>query len=614
MKITLLKHLLLAALLLGATSELALANEFDPNPRRRKGAKTEKNETKQDSTHVSNSATIQTPTTSKTVDSLTLSVPSSNITIKHVRPNTIEQIDSVLAMWQTTSTQAAYERYFNDYLSLTKRMAIEKPNANMDSMYIARLEALMSPVPLKYNPEVRDAIDRFTSKYYAPVFSLAYYYFPMIEEELTRAGLPIELRTLALIESALNPVATSKMGAKGIWQFMPSTGKAYGLEINSLVDERCDPRLSTQAACRFLKQMYDMYGDWTLALASYNTGPGNVNKAIIRAGGNPKNYKGSFWDVYEYLHEETRLYVPYYMGATYAYAYHKAHDIEVPMPPMPIAVDTVMIKRPMHLKQVSSTINIKHEVLTMLNPQYLMEIIPATSKQYALTLPIENICEFLEHEKEIHAKDSTYLKEFVVHANLERKRKETPQFDTPKTTTKYHTVTEGDTLGSIALKYKVTVKQLIAWNKLENPDALSLGQKLRVTVTTSSKSAPKSSSTSASKSSSAKTHTIGEGDTLSSLAVKYGVSVKQLTEWNKLEDPNALQLGQTIRLTAPSSSKSTTTTKGTSSSKYHTVAEGDTLGAIAVKYKVSVKQLVEWNKLENPDALSLGQKLRVTAK
>lgn len=619
MKITLLKHLLVAALLLGATSEFTFASAIDQSPRRRKGAKA-KAENVQDTTMT---VAKSTPTTTKThndkVDTAATLSSSANITVKHVRPNTVQQIDSVLALWKTTSTQEAYERYFNDYLNLATRKKLNTAIANMDSVYIARLGALMSPVPLKYNPEVRDAIDRFASKHYAPVFSLAYYYFPMIEEELTRAGLPIELRTLAVIESGLNPTAISKMGAAGIWQFMPSTGKAYGLEINSLVDERCDPRLSTQAACRFLKHMYETYGDWTLALASYNTGPGNVNKAIIRAGGDPKNYKGSFWDVYEYLPEETRLYVPYYMGATYAFAYLKAHDIEISLPPMPIAVDTIMINRPMHLKQVSSTINVKHEVLKMLNPQYLMEIIPATSKQYALTLPIENISEYLEHEKEIHAKDSTYLKEYVIQANLERKRKETPQFSTPKTTTKYHTVTEGDTLGSIAKKYNVTVKQLIAWNKLENPDALSLGQKIRVTVTSKSSSSKPSSSTktSASSKSSTKTHTVFEGDTLGSIAREYGVTVKQLVEWNNLEDPNALRLGQTIRLSASSSSKSSSSTKSSSSkssAKTHTVVEGDTLGAIARKYGVSVKQLVEWNNLENPDALRLGQTLRVTAK
>lgn len=610
MKITSLKSLLLATLLLGATSAIAHATTYDDIPKRRK----------QEATTVKDSAKhsgrtvkpIESPKTVKTNhasgDTTTTEIVGS-MPIRHVRPNTPQQIDSVLAMWKTSSTQEAYDNYFNDYLKLSKRIAEQHPTSNTDSIYIARLEALMSPVQLKYNYEVREAIERFATKYYASVMSLAYYYFPMIEEELIRAGLPIELRTLAVIESALNPLATSQVGAKGIWQFMPTTGKEYGLEINSLVDERCEPRLATKAACKYLKRMYELYGDWTLAIASYNTGPGNVNKAIARAGGDPKNYKGSFWDVYEYLHEQTRQYVPYYMGATYAFAYHKAHGVDIPMPPMPIAVDTIMINRPMHLEQVSSTINVKLDVLKMLNPQYLMNIIPATQKQYPLTLPIENICEYLEHEKEIHAKDSTYLKEFVVHANIEQKRKDAPQLQQAKstTTTKYHTVAQGDTLGSIAKKYNVTVKQLIEWNKLSNPDALSLGQKLKVI---SSSSGSKSSSSSSKSSSKPKTHTVAQGDTLGSIASKYGVTVKQLTEWNKLDNPNALRLGQVLKLSGSSSSSSSSKSSG---GKTHTVVQGDTLGSIAHKYGTTVKKLIEWNKLSNPDALKLGQKLRVSA-
>lgn len=612
MKITLLKQLLLTTLLLGATSGIAYAMPYDDIPKRRKETTDEKDTTKHSSRVVK---PVETPRTTKTHhgdSSHSATEITGSTPIRHVRPNTPQQIDSVLAMWKASSTQQAYDQYFDNYLKLSKRLATENPTTNTDSIYIARLEALMSPVPLKYNYEVREAIERFASKNYASVISLAYYYFPMIEEELINAGLPIELRTLAVIESALNPLATSPVGAKGIWQFMPTTGKEYGLEINSLVDERCDPRLATKAACKYLKRMYEAYGDWTLAIASYNTGPGNVNKAIARAGGDPKNYKGSFWDVYEYLHEQTRQYVPFYMGATYAFAYHKAHGVEVPMPPMPIAVDTIMINRPMHLEQVSSTINVKLDVLKMLNPQYLVNVIPATSKQYPLTLPIENVCEYLEHEKEIHAKDSTYLKEYIVHANLEKKRKEAPQFQQqPKstTTTKTHTVAQGDTLGSIASKYGVTVKQLIEWNKLSNPDALSLGQKLKVNVSSSSSSPSSSKSSSSSK---PKTHTVAQGDTLGSIASKYGVTVKQLTEWNKLENPNALRLGQVLKLSGSSSSSKSSSSKS-SGGKTHTVAQGDTLGSIARKYGVTVKQLTDWNKLSNPDALKLGQKLRVSA-
>ena len=389
------------------------------------------------------------------------------------KTNSIQQIDSALAMWRATSTVEAYERYFNDFVLASQRIDTTLRSDNLDSIYVERLNALMSPIPLQYNHEVRSAIDRFTSKSFASVMSYAYYYFPMVEEELIRAGLPVELRSLVIIESGLNPLATSRMGAKGLWQFMPATGKEYGLEINSLIDERCNPRLATRAACQYLKNMYNYYGDWTLAIASYNCGPGNVNKAIARVGGDPKNYRGSFWDVYEGLPRETRSYVPLFMGATYAFAYHEAHGIEFPIPEIPLAVDTIMINRPLHLEQISTTIDISLDVLKMLNPEYTLAIIPATTKEYPLTLPTEYISEYIIHQDSIHAKDSLYLGEYVVHANLDKKKEEAPAAS-------YHTVKKGETLGAIARKYGKTVRQLMQWNNISNANSLRIGQRLRV--------------------------------------------------------------------------------------------------------------------------------------
>ena len=411
-----------------------------------------------------------------TIDSLTTTPdrPNKIIDIETgPRVNTPQQIDSVLAMWQSISTQKAYDDYFNDMLSVSQRIDTLYSSTDIDSIYIERMQALLSPVPLKYNYEVRKAIERYTSKHYEVSMGYAYYYFPMIEAEFIKAGIPIELRTLAFVESGLNPLARSKAGAAGIWQFMPETGKNYGLEINSLVDERCNPLLATRAAAKYLKSMYEQYGDWTLAMASYNTGPRNINKAIIRCGGELSNYKGSFWDIYEHLASETRAYVPLYMGATYAFAYHKAHGMNLVMPPLPLATEIVMVDRPMHLEQISSTIDVDIEVLKMLNPQYTMMIIPATAKEYMLTLPAEIVSEYWANEEAIHAKDAEYLKEFTVHANLEKKRAEAPP-------AKYHTVKKGDTLGAIARKYGRTVKQLMSWNGITNPDAIREGQKLRV--------------------------------------------------------------------------------------------------------------------------------------
>ena len=383
------------------------------------------------------------------------------------------QIDSVLALWRASSSKEYYDKYFADFKGYSDAITATGTYDNTDSLYIARMQGIMTPVPLTYNREVRTAIERFCSPNYANTFSYAYYYFPIIEEEFTNAGIPIEIRTLAIVESGLNPLAKSGKSAVGIWQFMPATGKEFGLEINSMVDERCNPRLASRAAAQYLKRMYNIYGDWTLAIAAYNCGPGRVNRALSSSGVSLEDAGRLFWDIYEYLPSETRGYVPLYMGATYAFAYHRAHGVTIPTPPMPIAVDTVMINRPLHLEQVSSTLDIDIELLKMLNPEYTMQIIPATTKSYPLTLPIEFFTEFDRQRDSIFAKDSLYLKEFVVHANIEKKMHEAP----PVTT---HTVKKGETLSAISKKYGCSVQQLMKWNNLKNANALRIGQKLKV--------------------------------------------------------------------------------------------------------------------------------------
>lgn len=461
--IRIVKNILLLVVMLSCTTATLYATDNDKRPRR----KTEKKYTSPEDIKNSQDSLAA----ASTIDTTTTVTPEVVVDVK--TSNTLSEIDSVLAMWRETSNVEYYERYFRDYVQAAERIDTTLNTHNMDSIYVARLNALMSPIPLEYNKEVRTAIERYTSTSFSRIMSYAYYYFPMLEEELILAGMPVELRALAIVESGLNPLATSRMGAKGLWQFMPSTGKEYGLEINSLVDERCNPRLATKAACRYLKTMYNLYGDWTLAIASYNCGPGNVNKAIIRAGGSPKDYDGSFWDVYAGLPRETRSYVPLFMGATYAFAYHEAHGIKYSTPAMPLAVDTIMITRPLHLEQVSSTIDVSLELLQMLNPEYRLSIIPATTKAYPLTLPMERITEFVEMQDSIFAKDSLYLGDYIIHANIEKKRNEAP----PAT---YHVVKKGDTLGAIARKYGRTVKQLMNWNGIKNANSLRVGQRLRV--------------------------------------------------------------------------------------------------------------------------------------
>ncbi len=389
------------------------------------------------------------------------------------KSNTPMQIDSALAIWRASSSKEYYDNYFAEFKTYSDALSASETYDSVDSLYIARMQGIMTPVPLTYNREVRSAIERFCSPNYANTFSYAYYYFPIIEEEFINAGIPVEIRTLAIVESGLNPLARSNRDAVGIWQFMPGTGKEFGLEINSMVDERCNPRLASRAAAQYLKRMYNIYGDWTLAIAAYNCGPGRVNRALSNSGVSLDDAGRLFWDIYAYLPTETRGYVPLYMGATYAFAYHQAHGVTVPTPPMPIAVDTIMIDRPLHLEQISSTIDIDIEVLKMLNPEYTMQIIPATTKSYPLTLPVELFTEFDRQRDSIFAKDSLYLKEYVVHANIDKKKNEAP----PVT---MHTVKKGDTLSGIAKKYGCTVQQLMKWNNIKNANSLRIGQRLKV--------------------------------------------------------------------------------------------------------------------------------------
>lgn len=377
--------------------------------------------------------------------------------------------DSLLSGWYRRNVVASYDDFFDRYVS-EDTTANGSDDATPDSVYARRLQQLVSPVQLPYNPIVRGYIARYTNPRYGTIsriLGLSQYYFPLIEEELIKAGLPVELRALPIIESALNPTAVSRMGAAGLWQFMPSTGKLYGLEVNSLIDERYDPVLATRAACRYLKDMYAVFGDWMLAIASYNCGPGNVNKAIARSGGGK-----TFWEIYDYLPRETRGYLPAFIGASYAYTYHRLHEIEPEAAPIPLAVDTVRIDHLMHFGQIASTIDLPVETLRLLNPQYKLDIIPATTRSYTLVLPQRNVSQYIAHQQEILAKDSMYLKEYINPANIEKKRQE-------RSGTVY-VVKKGDTLGHIARKYHVTVSQIMRWNKIKSANKLRIGQRLRI--------------------------------------------------------------------------------------------------------------------------------------
>ncbi len=380
------------------------------------------------------------------------------------------QYDSLIHRWGEVCAQEQFSNFFDTYIAFDPT-TIPSTSVLPDSVYCQRLQDLASPIELPFNYITKATILRYvdpSSGLMSRVMGLSKFYFPMIEEELLNAGLPIELRAMAIIESALRYDAFSRAGAAGLWQFMPSTGRAYGLEINSLVDERYDPLKATRAACRFLKDLYTTFGDWQLAIAAYNCGQGNVTRAMTRSGGK------TFWEIYDFLPRETRGYVPAFIAATYAYAYYRHHAIQPVEPPMPLAVDTVHVNRLLHLGQVASTLeNVSLETLKVLNPQYRIDILPATTRTYALKLPQYAVSSYIAREAEIHAKDSTYLKQYLNPSNLDQKRAEASG-------TIYHTVRRGDTLGKIAQKYRVSQKNLMRWNGIKNPNKLREGQRLKI--------------------------------------------------------------------------------------------------------------------------------------
>ncbi len=381
--------------------------------------------------------------------------------------------DSLLDSWLKSCQEVLADSLFNMYAEMDSPQTGTQAMLP-DSVYASRMRLLSSPIPLTYNAYVKKQIQLLTTTRRNTVSNAlgrSLEYFPMIESELDAAGIPLEFRILPVIESALLPTARSRMGAVGMWQMMLTTGRNYGLEITSFVDQRRDPVASTKAACVYLKDMYRIFGDWTLSLAAYNCGPGNVNKAIKRAGG-----KTDFWEIYEFLPRETRNYVPIFIAMTYAFNYHNLHNIAPKEVSMPFETDTVMVNRLMHLEQVSSTLDIPMELLQTLNPQYKLDIIPANDKKsYALTLPRRDVANFIVNQNLIMSKDTVYLAQYLQPSKSGDGKKE---FSIESTS---YVVRKGDTLGGIAAKHHVTVSQLMKWNNIKSSKSLIRpGQKLEI--------------------------------------------------------------------------------------------------------------------------------------
>jgi len=478
---------------------------------------------------------------STTVQSDSVEINNDNIFI----PESLDMnVDSLMAIWNSNY-------HTNKHLG---RETQKNPEVS-SAVYAERLAKLPRIIPMTFNDIVRDNINLYADRrrnLVEYVLGWSNFYFPMIEETLERYQLPLELKYLTVVESALNPTAVSRAGASGLWQFMLPTGKMYGLEINSLVDERRDPAKATEAACRYFKDMYEIYGDWHLVIASYNCGPGGVNKAIKLAKG-----EKDFWKIYQYLPRETRMYVPLFIAANYIMSYYHEHNLYPVEINLPLAIDSVMINKEIHFDQIAEVMQIDKKQIQALNPQYRRDIIPGHSKPYSLQLPAAYAYGFvgLEDSIAMHRVDELFAHRTQKVSNQEKIT---------------HKVKSGETMAVIANQYGVTTAQIRRWNGL-NSTRVSTGRNLTIYADNggyalNNSSAPKAvaTKTASTKEVAANTGTktttkpsgntsytvykVKSGDSFYTIAKKYqGVSAKDIMDFNNASS-SSLKVGQTIKI------------------------------------------------------------------
>ena len=443
---------------------------------------------------------------------------------------TPEVTDSLLNLWYIHKKLSA-EDFAIEYDMDSVKFESNVP----DEVYIQRLKEMNSFIDLPYNSIVRNYIILYSEKMSTrmpEMLGLCSYYMPIFEEIFNEHDMPEELKALAIIESALNPTAVSRAGAKGMWQFMYSTAKLYGLRIDSFVDERFDPVKSAHAVAEYLKDAYAIFGDWNLAIASYNCGAGNVNKAIRRCGG-----KRAFWDIYPYLPRETRGYVPAFVGALYTMTYYKEHGIIPQQVALPAVTDTFKIHKMLHFKQVSDLAGVPMQTLKDLNPQYRHDIIPGNEREYILRIPFQYSNSFIDHEDSLYSYKADEFFNPVVIKKIK---------DGGDGERIIHRVRSGEMLGSIALKYRCSVSQIKRWNNLRS-DRINIGQRLVIyrggaaPASSSGKTASKTTASSAGKSSSKPipagtdytVYVVKSGDSLYLIAKNYpGVSAQNIMDFN----------------------------------------------------------------------------------
>ena len=498
----------------------------------------------------------------------------------------------------------------------------------------ARLKEMdaKSPFNIQYNPAVENVIKSFLKnrkKSFERLMAISEYYFPVFEEALAKENVPLEIKYLSIVESALNPKAVSRMGATGLWQFMYATGKEYNLNVDSFVDERSDPIKSSKAATQYMTKMYRIFGDWELVLASYNSGAGNVAKAIRRSGG-----QQNYWNIRKYLPKETQGYVPAFLATMYIYEYHKEHGI-VPNRAMVkhFETDTVMIKKEMSFKQIADLMDVPVSQIQLLNPAYKMNVVPFyPNKPHFLRLPKEKIGVFTSNEDKIYAyvdreRTKIEMPYYVTESRVASTKDTSSNSSRYSSKTKYHTVRRGESLGLISNKYGVAVTDLKRWNNLRS-NTINYGAKLKI-ISTVKESVPtpkvvptavdrqeetaiaSAETTNDSNSDDKETsiYTVQKGDNLSSIARKFNISVAELKELNNMDDA-VVKLDSQLKVTK---SEEVAVVKNEIDIKNfitYNVVKGDNLGSIAKKYNVSIASLQEWNEMKDNN-VQVGKKILI---
>ena len=518
-------------------------------------------------------------------------------------------------------TQKLLEGWFmRNYTATDDSYTAKKDVDTSDEVIIKRLSSMPTVIEMPFNQIVRQYIDRYTKQgrpQVAAMLGLGLYYFPIFEQALEERGLPHELKYLPVIESALDPNAVSKHGATGLWQLMLATGKGLGLDCNSLVDERRDPYASSKAAAELLKQLYDTYGDWSLAIAAYNSGPSAVNKAIRRAGIDPS--KADFWSIYYYLPDETRGYVPMFIAANYVMTYYPQHNISQVLPTKPLVTDTVGVTDRMHFDQIEAVLAIPKDELRILNPQYREDLIPGSPERpYMLVLPSKQIHAYLMSREQILSYQADkYGRRTTVEPGRATENAQALADNDPDSgasqlpegsaapSSVSHKVAAGETLTSIAAKYGVQASDIRSANNLRR-NAVRVGQVLTINGVDPELAAAARKETAAPA---AKTQQIADNS-----AEQTQAQTRQKTQPTKKETAQETPKGKKGKKeTAKTTQKKETAKAKTQKQTTHTIKNGENLGRIAKKYGVTVDAIKKANGMKS-DAIRAGAQLKIPTK